>query len=360
MARFHSEQRRRGSPSRFPRGSPAPKGSPAPARDPVLRVDRSDPDLTVTVFRAAPRPVDPANNLVPSFCRSFGPEEEEDDESDDGLPVLGAASFAFCSMEAEPEARDAALEYALIAPSTTVGRIPVVAFIHGGDFLARGDAAKAAVPTKLVDAARRGDCAVAVLTHRIAEWPAPYDDLRSQLDGLRASAEHYGVDATALGLFGVGSGGFLALVLASRGAGEGLPVRGAVSIGGQTSLPDLGCDRGEVFGSRYFWEPSQADAPESRLMGFDVSDPANVYRLGDASPANYLRSAAPTFLAHGQNDGVVPVAQALRHFDDLLLAGVAAELCVVPGAGRDVSVDLDAMPVAEALSFLRAHLGADF
>ena len=63
--------------------------------------------------------------------------------------------------------------------------------------------------------------------------------------------------------------------------------------------------------------------PESRLMGFDVSDPANAHKLGTASPHFYARSAAPLFLAHGDLDRAVPPAQALRLYHALCDAGRA-------------------------------------
>ena len=293
------------------------------------------------------------------FCSNATCSSEEADDDGDG------AKMVFCSMVGgEPdEAGQRLLEYAFLVPTARPpAPLPILLWIHGGDFEARGALAPAALPGPVLDALRCGEFAVALLTHRLCDepsglWPAPWEDLVDQIEHVRGVAATYGCDPTRLVACGVHSGGFLAALLATRGAGEGIPVVAAVDLAGQASFADLARDRGEAPDRLWFWEAGVRSGPESRLMGFDVSDPANKHKLGSASPHNYSRSAVPLFIGHGNDDAVIPVAQSLRLFHALRDAGAQAEMRLVPGVGRDETIDQSDMPIEEAVDFLRHHLG---
>ena len=174
---------------------------------------------------------------------------------------------------------------------------------------------------------------------------------------MRSVSATYNCDPDRLVAAGPGSGGYLAALLATRGAGEGVPVVAAAAFGAHASFAHLGGDRGESAPDRrWFWEAGVRHGPESRLMGFDVSDPANAHKLGTASPHFYARSAAPLFLAHGDLYRAAPPAQALRLYHALCDAGRTAELRLVPNVGRDTSIDLsDGRCFAPSPSGLRSQ-----
>ncbi len=88
------------------------------------------------------------------------------------------------------------------------------------------------------------------------------------------------------------------------------------------------------------------------LLGGTVEQKTGLARL--ASPALQVNAKACAFyIAHGDQDPVVPVKQSEELYDALIKAGVPATLRIVKGAGHGLT---DPLVYADALAFVQTRL----
>ena len=109
----------------------------------------------------------------------------------------------------------------------------------------------------------------------------------------------------------------------------------------------------------------KATSAESLLLDHELGDildnidnpsapyPELVTLMRAAGPVNSVDPGdPPTFLAHGEDDGTVPVTQSIELHAALQSAGVQTQYIQVPGAGHS----LQQMPIDVAIDYVRAAL----
>lgn len=252
------------------------------------------------------------------------------------------------------------------------GPSPVIVWIHGGGWRS---GSRANTGPSLVF--RQAGYAVASVSYRLTTqaglyspepvvWPAQAHDVKAAVRWLRANASGLGVDPCAFIAWGSSAGGHLAAVLGTTNGdaflegtlgdhlGVSSDVQLAVSYFGPTDLLFMGLDVTDPPGTTV--DHDAADSGVSLLLGSGVhglsvgeiranigsdQEPwVSLVRLASSgSPAQAALDAAsnaPMFIAHGTADDVVPVAQSVRLYDALRLAGTESEYLPVTGAGHGV------------------------
>ena len=249
-------------------------------------------------------------------------------------------------------------------------------------------------------------------------WPAQYEDVISQIQHIISSAEQLQLSSSKAAVWGASAGGYLAAMVATRGMKEfGIPLKAAVDFYGPIVFSELMNDVSRqpaslcppwVLSDGSSWmEPMTDGEPESSLMGFAVnptadhspffqwsaintavhSNPPQYAEYGERYPAAMqptreydtthkktmaLASAnpcvhihpemAPMFIAHGDNDPIVPTKQSVRLHTALQHYGIQSELHIVPNGSHGAAFQKCAgrapgsMPVEAALAFVSRHL----
>jgi acetyl esterase/lipase len=151
-----------------------------------------------------------------------------------------------------------------------------------------------------------------------AKWPAQIDDVRIAFEWMRAHAGELGIDRDRIAVEGNSAGGHLALFLA--GTTPGVAACAAI-------YPPADLQRRHAVA-----ETQQRVSPVKLLM--PSVDPA---ALAEASANTYISADfPPTMLIHGNADQVVPVAQSLRFYEQLVAAGAKAELHIFEGQPHSI------------------------
>ena len=240
------------------------------------------------------------------------------------------------------------------------GPFPAVLLIHGGAWAAGTKKQLGWIAEPLAD---RGFTVVAI-DYRLAPgamFPAQIDDCRAALDWMIQHAGPMKIDPGRIGVWGYSAGGQLAALLGvtqadmapanagspakqagpapeASGNGQRAKVRAVVAGGAP-------CDFSQV--------PPNNLALSFWLGGTRAGKP-DVYR--SASPALQVSAGCPPmFFYHGQQDQLVPLAQATDMARRLEAAGVPHDLYVVRGAGhRGAMFDRPAME--KGIAFLTKYL----
>ncbi|MHC5560928.1 alpha/beta hydrolase fold domain-containing protein [Kocuria sp. U4B] len=213
------------------------------------------------------------------------------------------------------------------------GPVPVILWLHGGGWFT-GD--RTLAPGLARHAAATG-CAVASIEYRLsgqALFPAQLHDVRAAIRFLRASAEPFGLDPRAVGVWGASAGGHLAALAGLTGHLARLPGEedeGDASV--QAVAESYGpVDLAAVVAEAEATIPGMdgANSPEARLIGGHPAQNAEATRR--ASPLSWVSSAAPPFqISHGTADVLVSYRQSERLHEALLAAGTASELYLLEG-----------------------------
>ena len=173
-----------------------------------------------------------------------------------------------------------------------------------------------------------------------APWPAQIEDCKLAVRWLRANAEKYRIDPARIGVMGHSAGGHLVSCLGT--------------LGGETSL-DIGDFAG--VSSRVQAVVDEAGpvdfTPEGRpTIGTVMEDHPGLLKLfggsyekktdawKQASSALHVAKDAPPFLIlHGEQDHLVPIAQAEHMADALKKAGVPYEFIRIKNAGHGLRAE---------------------
>jgi dipeptidyl-peptidase 4 len=159
-------------------------------------------------------------------------------------------------------------------------------------------------------------------------------EVRDQLAGLRWLGQQPWVDARHMGVFGWSYGGYMTLMLLSKGSGL-IAAGAAVAPVTDWRLYDT------CYTERYLGQPA------INAQGYADS--------GVFSALDGLRS--PLFLAHGMADDNVLFANSTRLMSELQQRGVQFELMTYPGAKHGLSTPQMKIHVYTAIQrFLDAHL----
>ncbi len=229
--------------------------------------------------------------------------------------------------------------------------VPVVVYLHGGDWMAGSRKSPPGYATvfgagqqSAVEVARMG-YAVAAVDYRLAgeaRWPAPLQDAKAAVRWLRANADAYHLDAAHIGAWGVSAGGQLASLLGVTGGVAGLEgdegnprmsssVQAVASWAGASDL--LTMDAQALPGAP---RAGDANSPFSLLLGCRISRCQDLAR--QASPQTYVKAGDPPFLlAHGTADRQVPYAQSVAFAQALQQAKVPVKLDYAENADANFS-----------------------
>ncbi len=181
--------------------------------------------------------------------------------------------------------------------------------------------------------------------------PEALDDLHRAVRFIKANAGKYGIDPDKLGITGASAGGHLSLMQGTAGrpgaANSNDPVEkqasGVAAVAcffpptdflnwGEPGNVALGDGPLVAFRPPFeFWERAKTDNALTVL-----TDPERRKAIGrQISPITHVTAkSAPTLIAHGDKDELVPVQQSEAFMAKLKAAGVPAELVVKTGAAH--------------------------
>ncbi|TWT74430.1 Acetylxylan esterase precursor [Posidoniimonas polymericola] len=195
---------------------------------------------------------------------------------------------------------------------------------------------------------RERGVAAGVLTYRTGgggnQHPAPLSDAQAALQHMRQQAGELGYPADKVGVMGFSAGGHLAAT-ASMQFATGSPNSDDEAV---TSRPDF-----SVLGYPVI---TMGDATHSgsrnNLLG-QVSDEEAAKMSADL---NVTDQTPPTFIFHAQDDGGVPVENALLYFRACTAHGVPAEMHLFERGGHGFGMWRDNEPVSAWPELLEAWM----
>jgi acetyl esterase/lipase len=224
--------------------------------------------------------------------------------------------------------------------------------------------------------------AVASVQYRFSSaaiFPAQIHDVKGAVRFLRARSTDYGLDASRFAAWGSSSGGHLTALLATSGGiselegatggnlDQSSALQAAVDYFGPTAILLMNGDVTTPPGSVI--DHDAPNSPESQLIGFDgAGEGIGVLRNNLANPAPPFPEKAalvmavnpithvdaddpPMFIAHGNQDTLVPMNQSVRLSSALDAVQVENVMRVVAGAGHGFGSQ-SATVDAEAIAFL--------
>ena len=219
--------------------------------------------------------------------------------------------------------------------------LPVIAFIHGGAWLA-GD--KSSGIHQAASFAETGQYAVVSIGYRLtneAQWPEQSYDCKAAIRWIRANAEKYQLDADKIGVWGASAGGHLVAMLGTSGDVEKLEgtlgshtdqssrVACVVDFFGPTDFVELGAkaDKNSMI------DHDSARSPEALLIGGPIKE--HLDKVATANPLTYVTNDDPPFLImHGTRDPLVAFNQSELLHEALQKVEVPSTLITIEGAGH--------------------------
>lgn len=232
------------------------------------------------------------------------------------------------------------------------GPFPGVLVVHGGAWKMGTRAQLAGVAHMLAD---HGYTAVAI-SYRLAphhKFPAQIEDCKSAVRWMRTEAAKWKIDPERVGGFGYSAGAQLVALLGTTSPEDGLE-----GVENPQKLPSTRLQAVAAGGAPCDFRPIPADVEG---LAFWLGDtPGHVpeqYRL--ASPAAFVTADdPPMFLFHGEIDTIVPRVSAEQMQAALSMAGVPAELYVVPYAGH-IMACMNMEAINRSIAFLDKYLKAE-
>lgn len=180
--------------------------------------------------------------------------------------------------------------------------------------------------------------AAGVLTYRTGgggnQHPAPLSDAQAALQHMRQHAGELGYPADKVGVMGFSAGGHLAATASTQFA-TGSPTADGEAV---SSRPDF-----SVLGYPVITMGAATHrGSRNNLLG-KVSD-EEAAKL--SAEANVTDQTPPTFIFHSQDDGAVPIENALLYFRACTARGVPAEMHVFERGGHGFGMWRDNEPVS--------------
>jgi acetyl esterase/lipase len=246
----------------------------------------------------------------------------------------------------------------------------VIATFHGGAWMF-GDKGDARNEPFLAGLGR--GYAVACVNYRLsgeAQFPSQIYDCKAAIRYLRGHAAEYKLDGKRIGAWGASAGGHLVALLGTSNKVKGLEDLSiknshnrissqvqAVVVWFGPSENFLKMDEELARSGLGIPNHSEADSPESRLLGRKITEIPALVKF--ASPMTYIKADVPPFLIqHGQQDGIVPVEQAIRFAAEIeRIAGRdRVRLEILPEAAHGDPLFRTPQNVQRVLDFFDLHL----
>ncbi len=237
------------------------------------------------------------------------------------------------------------LRYDFIRPASNTPS-PLIVFIHGGGWISGDKADLGDVASSFV---QKG-YAAALIQYRLAPlhpFPAAIEDVQAFVRYAREHAGELGIDPKRIASLGSSAGGHLAAMAGVTDAvvgGTSSRVNVVVDYCGLTDLRDYRDHHYPIswsFLEQFLPEPYEGNN-EMQLL---------------ASPIALVTAASvPTFIAHSEQDDIVPISQSESFASALNSNKVPCRFLRVPGHGHGFT--LEAWPSVEiaTLEFLKEHL----
>jgi acetyl esterase/lipase len=223
------------------------------------------------------------------------------------------------------------------------GPFPLVIWIHGGGW--HGGDKESGIGWALKFLPK--GFAIASLNYRLspdAPFPAQIEDCYVALAWLRKNASKYHLDPNRVGAVGNSAGAHLAALMAVAADGhrfskEAGPLQAVACFAGPFDLDRV---RGKWPASMFAWNPDD--------LFCKTFFPGGAYDLEfarEASPSSYVHAGLPPFLiVNGDQDKIVPAAQAEVFAESLKKAGTDVSFHYARGKDHDGAMNAD-----EALAF---------
>jgi len=216
--------------------------------------------------------------------------------------------------------------------------LPVVAFIHGGAWLAGNKNGGGRMVAPYVASGEYAGASIAYRLSQEAIWPAQIHDCKAAIRWLKANAKKHKLDPDRIAVWGTSAGGHLAAMLGVSGDVKQLEGK----IGGNLEFDSRVACVVNWFGptdmltiGKY---PSglkhdAPNSPEAKLLGGAIHE--NKHAARSASPVTHAsKGDAPTLTMHGTEDRTVPFNQGERIHEALTKAGVDSVFVKMIGAGH--------------------------
>ncbi len=224
----------------------------------------------------------------------------------------------YCTMNELPQKMD-------VYYPTSGGPWPVLIYIHGGSWY-QGDKAEGAGWRGMNDSGYL----VVSLNYRLGDYqtkfPAMIEDVKCAVRYLRAHSAEYNIDPDRFGAIGASAGGHLAALLATTDKSAGWDVGEYPEESSRVQAVIV------MSGISDFTSNIPNGLNGSIYYAFGYLAGSNTPENVTASPITYITPDDPPFLIlHGDEDGVVPLAQAETLHKTLMEAGVPSTLVVIQG-----------------------------
>lgn len=215
-------------------------------------------------------------------------------------------------------------------PANRGPRTRMLIIIHGGGW-SGGD--KSDFDSFITEfQTRLPEYALANLNYRLVNesgnyFPTQENDISSAISYLKAKTSEYNISADFVYL-GISAGAHLALLQGYKHSSVVQP-RGIISFFGPVDLEKL-------------YPTTGTNIPSAIQTIMNATLEVNPDIFYQSSPINFVSpTVAPTLMLHGDNDMIVPIAQAYALRDKLETSGVWNKLVVYPGQGHGwVGADL--------------------
>ena len=240
-----------------------------------------------------------------------------------------------------PDGKSTSLKMDILIPEA-VRKRTIVVYVPGGGFVV---AAKESALNLRTYVAESG-FAVASVQYRTTRDGANYregvEDIKAAIRYLRANAAQYGIDASAVVVWGESAGGYLAAMVgvtnhdstfdAGADLNESSDVQGVIDDFGASDISKMAADFDAVTQRAIY-------SNDGIVHYIGKASDANTLDLGiaatAANPLTYIHADAPPFLIfHGNQDRMVSPSQTLILHDALRAAGVRSNRYVLDGAGH--------------------------
>ncbi len=221
----------------------------------------------------------------------------------------------------------------IYSPKQVRGKLPVMVSIHGGGW---DSFSKYFCPIGYMAAQ---NIAVVSINYRLSDaaiFPAQLYDCKSAIRWLRANSEKYNLDKDRIGVFGVSTGGHLALLLGTTP--DNHEMEG--DVGGNTNFSSRVQCVCALYAPTELYQlvsdprfEAAHNGRVAKLLGCEVAQ--NKDKALAASPITYVnKDCAPVFLIHGAKDTLVSPEQSKIFYHAVLKAGVEAQIEVVRAEGH--------------------------